>query len=147
MTKVLNNFERYLVLVLMVMMMIVVLVLTVEIGIIIGRELIKQPKLLINFKEVLEVFGFFFMILIGLELIDTIKSYMTEERMHVEIVFLVAMIAIARKVIILDLKTLGATTLLGMVAIIVSLATGYFLVEQVHREKRVEPAKSEKISR
>ena len=133
MTKVLNYFERYIVLVLMVMMMIVVLVLTVELGIIIGRELIRQPKLLLNFKEILEVFGFFFMILIGLELIDTIKSYLTEERMHVEIVFLVAMIAIARKVIILDLKTLGAMTLLGMAAIILALAAGYFFVKLAHR--------------
>lgn len=137
MTKVLSFFERYIVLVLMVMMMLVVLFLTVELGIIISRELIKQPKMLLNFKEILEVFGFFFMILIGLELIDTIKSYLTEERMHVEIVFLVAMIAIARKVIILDLKTLSAATLLGMAAIIISLATGYFLVKQVHREKKV----------
>ncbi|UCE17850.1 MAG: phosphate-starvation-inducible PsiE family protein [Gemmatimonadota bacterium] len=133
MTKVLNYFERYIVLVLMVMMMLVVLVLTVELGIIIGRELIKQPKLLLNFKEILEVFGFFFMILIGLELIDTIKSYLTEERMHVEIVFLVAMIAIARKVIILDLKTLSALTLLGMAAIILALAAGYFFVKLAHR--------------
>ena len=136
MTKVLNYFERYIVLVLMVMMMLVVLVLTVELGIIIGRELIKQPKMLLNFKEILEVFGFFFMILIGLELIDTIKSYMTEERMHVEIVFLVAMIAIARKVIILDLKTLSAATLLGMAAIILGLAGGYFLVKLAHRDRK-----------
>ena len=146
MTKVLNYFERYIVLVLMVMMMLVVLVLTVELGIIITRELIKQPKLLLNFKEILEVFGFFFMILIGLELIDTIKSYLTEERMHVEIVFLVAMIAIARKVIILDLKTLSAATLLGMATIIISLAAGYFLVKHVHKENKVKPAKSEKNS-
>ena len=94
--------------------------------------------MLLNFKDILEVFGFFFMILIGLELIDTIKSYLTEERMHVEIVFLVAMIAIARKVIILDLKTLSAATLLGMAAIILSLASGYFLVKQVHKKKKVE---------
>jgi len=147
MTKVLGSFERYIVLVLMVMMMLVVLFLTVELGIIITRELIKQPRMLLNFKEILEVFGFFFMILIGLELIDTIKSYLTEERMHVEIVFLVAMIAIARKVIILDLKTLSAATLLGMAAIIISLATGYFLVKQVHREKKSEPTKNEKTTR
>ena len=133
MTKVLSYFERYIVLVLMVMMMLVVLVLTVELGIIIGKELLKQPKMLLNFKEILEVFGFFFMILIGLELIDTIKSYLTEERMHVEIVFLVAMIAIARKVIILDLKTLSALTLLGMAAIILALAAGYFFVKLAHR--------------
>ena len=51
MTKVLGSFERYIVLVLMVMMMLVVLFLTVELGIIITRELIKQPRMLLNFKR------------------------------------------------------------------------------------------------
>jgi len=135
MSRILNAFERYIVMALMLMMMLVVLVSTVELGVILVRELLKYPKFLLNFTEILEVFGFFFMILIGLELLDTIKSYMTEERMHVEIVFLVAMIAIARKVIILELKSLNPGTLLGMAAIILALAAGYFLVKRAHSRR------------
>jgi uncharacterized membrane protein (DUF373 family) len=76
----------------------------------------------------LEVFGFFLMVLIGLELLETIKAYLDEDRVHVEVVFLVALVAVSRKVIILDYKELDPNLLYGMSALIISLGVGYFLV-------------------
>jgi uncharacterized membrane protein (DUF373 family) len=72
------------------------------------------------------------MILIGLELLHTIKTYLSEESIHVEIVFLVAMIAIARKIIVLELKDLDPLTLLGMAAVILALTAGYYLIKRAH---------------
>ena len=46
--------------------------------------------------------GGFLLVLIGIELLDTIKAYFRENTIHVEIVILLAIIAIARKVILLD---------------------------------------------
>jgi uncharacterized membrane protein (DUF373 family) len=54
----------------------------------------------------------------------------------VKVVFAVALIAIGRKVIILDLKEIPSLSLLGIAAIIISLSCGYFLV------KRTFPGKS-----
>ena len=48
------------------------------------------------------VLGGFLLVLIGVELLDTIKAYFLENAIHVEIVVLLAIIAIARKVILLD---------------------------------------------
>jgi LPXTG-motif cell wall-anchored protein len=41
---------------------------------------------------------------------------------------MVAMIAIARKVIILDIKELPSLTLMGIGVIVVSLSAGYYLL-------------------
>ena len=71
------------------------------------------------------------MILIGLELIETIKVYLSSEVIPVEIIFLVAIIAVTRKVIILDFKNLDPLTLIGMAAIIIALSIGYYAVKKV----------------
>lgn len=133
--KILHFFEvleRYIVIALICFMMLAVFVSTVELGILLYRELMSPPRMLLDIKNLLEIFGFFFMILIGLELLATIKTYLTESQMHVEIVFLVAMIAVARKVIILDWKILPPQTIYGIAAVILSLSAGYYLVKRVH---------------
>jgi len=48
------------------------------------------------------------------------------------------MIAISRKVIILDLSKYSSLTLIGIASLIVTLAVAYFLVKKVHREKRAD---------
>lgn len=58
--------------------------------------------------ELLELFGVFMIVLIGLELMDTVKTYITDKRIRVEAVLIVAMIAVARKVILRDLKDVPA---------------------------------------
>jgi uncharacterized membrane protein (DUF373 family) len=67
-------------------------------------------------------------VLIGVELLETIKAYVKENVVHVEVVFTVAMIAIARKVIILDVKELSGLTLMGIGVIIIALSAGYYLL-------------------
>jgi uncharacterized membrane protein (DUF373 family) len=121
-------FERCIVFTVLFLMMMAVLAATVELAIILAQQLLRPPLLLLNFEESLEVFGFFLMVLIGLELLETIKAYLKEDKMHVEVVFLVAMVAISRKVIILDLDELTEPKLFGIAAIIVSLSVGYFLI-------------------
>ena len=81
----------------------------------------------------IKVFGFFLMVLIGLELLETIRAYLKEDRVHAEVVFLVAIVAVSRKVIILDYKQTPTELLFGMSALIVSLGVGYFLVRRALR--------------
>ena len=51
----------------------------------------NNPALFLDIDELLTYFGLFFMILIGLELLETIKMYLKEDQIHVEVVMLVAM--------------------------------------------------------
>lgn len=108
----------------------VVALATVELGWIIVKDIFAPPLFLLDINELLEIFGLFFLVLIGIELLDTIKTYLAERTLHVEVVLVVAMIAIACKVIILDTEKLSALTLLGIGAIILALTIGYYLVKQ-----------------
>jgi len=124
----LRFFEQVIVLSLLGMMMLAVLVSTVELAVVLVQQLYRPPLMLLNIEEMLEVFGFFLMVLIGLELLETIKVYLEEDRVHAEVVFLVALVAVARKVIIFDYKEMSTELLYGMAALIVALGIGYFLV-------------------
>ena len=130
MVKFLKKFEHYVILGLLAMMVLVVFLGTLELVLVLVKEMLKPPKFLLNIEEMLTVFGFFLMILIGLELIETMKIYLSDESVHVEIIFLVAIIAITRKVIILDVKSLAPLTLLGIAAIILALAFGYYALKR-----------------
>lgn len=70
------------------------------------------------------------------QLLGTFMAYLAEHVIHVEVVFMVAMIAIARKVIILDVKELPSATLLGIASIIIALSAGYYLFRHAWGEER-----------
>ncbi|ODA45063.1 hypothetical protein THER_0141 [Thermodesulfovibrio sp. N1] len=58
------------------------------------------------------------------------KTYLSEPVNNVEVVIAVAMIAIFRKVIILDVEDLSGLSLIGIAAIILALAVGYYIIEK-----------------
>ena len=79
------------------------------------------------------VFGLFMLVIIGLELFETImRSYLAQGEQHYEVVLSVAIIAIARKVIILDPKDLQGMNMIGIAAIIFALTAGYYLMKKSH---------------
>jgi len=126
-------FEKVIVISLVVMMMVVIFLSTIELAYIIIVDIASPPFFLIEIDELLDIFGFFLLILIGVELLETIRDYLKEHLVHVYVVIEVALIAIARKVIILDLKEITSETLLGIAAIVIALALAYFLlVRQRH---------------
>jgi len=135
--KILKKFEHYLLVGLLLMMALVVLLSTVELAVIIVERMLSgKPHLfLLDISDLLDIFGFFMMILIGLELIETIKIYLVDESIHVEIICLVAIVAVTRKVIILDLYKLPPVSLLGIAAIILALTIGYYFLKKALNEK------------
>ncbi len=130
MFKIMKIFEKVIVLTLLTLMMAAVLVSTVELAVILFQEIMKPPLFLLDIGEMLEVFGFFLMVLIGLELLESIKAYLEEDRVHAEVVFLVAIVAMARKVIIMDYRDIEPEMMYGIAGVIIALASGYFLVRR-----------------
>lgn len=135
--NVLKKLEKMMILVLIFMMTIVLLLSIVELGWIIAKDIISDTAFLLEIDELLEIFGLFLLVLIGIELLDSIKTYITENVIHVEVVLVVAMIAIARKVIILDLNKYPGLTYIGVAGLILALSIAYYLVKKVHLEKKV----------
>jgi uncharacterized membrane protein (DUF373 family) len=131
MMPVIKKFQKIIILVLVVLMALVLLLSTVELAWVIIKDIITPPILILEIDELLEIFGLFMLVLIGIELLDTIaKTYMAESVDHAQIVMAVAIIAIARKVIILDVKDLSGLALVGIAAIILALSIGYFLIKK-----------------
>lgn len=135
-SAVIKRFEHTIVVALVVMMMVVVALATIELGWIVARDITTEPVLLLEVDELLEIFGFFLLILIGVELLETIKAYLRDNVVHVEIVLEVALIAIARKVVVLDLGKYDGVTILAIAALIVSLATAFLLEKRARRRKK-----------
>jgi uncharacterized membrane protein (DUF373 family) len=78
----------------------------------------------------MNLFGIFLLVLIGVELLDTIKVYFKRHVIHVEVVMLVAIIAIARKVIVMDFEKYSGLEILGISSIILALAGRYYLIKK-----------------
>ena len=133
MMPVIKKFQKIITLVLVVLMAVVLLLSTIELAWVIIKDIITPPIILLEIDELLEIFGLFMLVLIGIELLDTIaKTYMNESADHAQIVMAVAIIAIARKVIILDVKDLSGFALVGIAAIILALSIGYYLIKKKH---------------
>ena len=92
--------------------------------------------------------------LITVELLDTMKAYITDNVIHVEVVVLLAIIAIARKVILLDPSSTNGGELIGIGIIIIGLAAAYYLLrkagvvigsgaEKYFKEKQEKPPQNE----
>ena len=129
--RYLKNVEKSVIIALICMMTLVVILATLELGWIIIKDIFTEPMFLLEIDELLDIFGLFMLVLIGIELLETIiKNYLTENVIRVEVVLVVAIIAIARKVIILDVKDLSGTVLLGIAAIILSLCAGHYLIRR-----------------
>ena len=134
--RIVKYFEKIIICVLLALMMITIVISTAELSMVLWNEVRRAPFMLLNIEKMLDVFGFFLMALIGMELLESVKSYLDDDSMHVEVVFLAAMVAVARKIIILDYKDFDAKMLWGMAAIIVALSLGFYLVQNALQKKR-----------
>lgn len=115
---------------LMILMTITVVISTGDLGWLLLKDLISPPTLLLDVAELLDLFGLFMLVLIGLELLETIRIYSAEHVVHVESVMMVAIIAVARKAIILDVKELPFQTLIGISVLLSALAGAFYLFKR-----------------
>jgi uncharacterized membrane protein (DUF373 family) len=150
MIELVNKFEKGVYAVLMVLLMLVLVGSLLDLTWLLYGALIVTTPALLESRELIAVLGAFLLVLIGVELLDTIKAYFRENAIHVEIVLLLAIIAVARKVILLDPADMTGFEfgfeLMGIGVIVVGLSAGYFLIKKAgiaitpdpHVEKKSE---------
>jgi len=134
MMKYLKSFERIVIWALTIMMAFVLLLATIDLAYLIIKDVLHAPSFILDVKDLMDIFGLFLLVLIGIELLESIKTYLVEHLIRVEVVFMVALIAIARKVIILDVASFPSLTLIGIGSILLALAVGYYLIRRSHKE-------------
>ena len=134
MINFLDRFERLITIALILLMVVVVTLATLDLGWGIVQELTKPPYIFIDVEKLLDIFGLFLLVLIGIELLDTIRAYLTEHVVHEEVILVAALIAVARKVIVLDVKKTDPLVIFGIAAIILAVSAAYWIVKRMHQK-------------
>ncbi len=132
MLELFKKFEKAVVMTLAALLAATILFSTLELAVTLFKDLASPPLLMLEMHELLDIFGLFLLVLLGIELLETMKAYLRENVVHVEVVMIVAIIAIARKVIILDIKELHGMVLIGLAALLAALAFGYVHIKRTH---------------
>ena len=87
-------------------------------------------------KAIIEIFGLFLHLLIALELLENITSYIRKHIVQVELVVVTALIAVARKIIIFDTTKYESNDLIALGIATLCLAASYWLVKGMnHKDK------------
>jgi uncharacterized membrane protein (DUF373 family) len=115
---------------LIVLMTAVLILATIELGYYIFKYVLESDYAVINLNQLMELFGVFMLVLIGIELLDTIKVYLKDNIIHVEVVILVAIIAVARKVVVIKIEDIDGVQIIGLAFIVLALAVAYYLIKK-----------------
>ena len=129
-----EKFERVIINTLLILMASVVVLSTIELAWILVMDVLTPPVFLLEIHEMLEIFGLFLLVLIGIELLHSIKIYIIRREFHLETVLTVAMIAVARKIIVLEPKELPEGAILGIATLVLALALGYYVMRRSRKE-------------
>jgi uncharacterized membrane protein (DUF373 family) len=134
MESLITRVQKLTVMALAAMLVVVMLLSTIHLGVLIWQEILKPPRWLIAVQGLLEIFGYFLLVLIGVELLETLKAYVRKDVIHVRVVLEVALIAMARKVIIEEPNNVPSLTLFGIAALILALGIAFYFERQAKRE-------------
>lgn len=130
MKAIARKVEKAIIMVLIFLMFLVLITATIDLGLYLFRSIYNAEYFLMDFDALIDVFGAFLLVLIGIELLDTIKVYLRRNLVHVEVVVLVAIIALARKIVVLRIDEYSGEMLLGLAAMITALAVAYYLIRR-----------------
>jgi uncharacterized membrane protein (DUF373 family) len=120
-----RKLEHVVTLVLIGMLAIIVVLATVELGVGMVKDIAAPPVLFPGIDKLLDLFGRVLLVVIGLELVETLRAFASRGRVRVEVVLSVAVIALARKVIILEPGQASSVALFAVAALIAALALAY----------------------
>ncbi len=111
-----------------ILMVFVIVMGVVDVAWTIYQKLIAPPSYILTIADMLATFGAFMAVLIAIEIFINITVYLREDAIHIKIVMATALMAIARKVIILDLDEVGPEHLWGIAMVVLAVSIGYWLV-------------------
>ena len=126
----LHRVIRFAIRVLAVLMVAVILWGVGDVVYIIYARLLTPPFLLLDINDIFFTFGAFMAVLIAVEIFINIRLYLGTNVFPVQLVVATALMAISRKVIVLDFDTLTPMYLLGIAATTLALGITYWLLSR-----------------
>ncbi len=98
------------------------------------EKLKTPPYLLLDVGDILQTFGAFMAVLIAIEIFTNIRLYLGTNIIPVQLVIATALMAVARKVIVLDLKIVSAEHIVGLALLTIALGVSYWLVQKTAKK-------------
>lgn len=92
------------------------------------QKLATPPYFLLSIHDILATFGAFMAVLIAIEIFANITMYLKRKMIHVRLVLATAIMAAARKVIVLDFKVIEFEYVWALGAVLLGLGGCYYLV-------------------
>ncbi len=119
---------RFCVRILAVLMTLVIVWSVADVAWVLSQRVMASVVGLLSVNDILALFGAFMAALIAIEIFLNIVLYLRDDVLHVKLVLATALMAIARKVIVLDYKTLEPEYIWATAAVVLALSIGYWLV-------------------
>lgn len=128
--KFVEQFERGVYTILLLLLLVLIALAVITLAGEMALSILTPPILFLTGDELLNLLGAFLLVLIALEFFESIKVYLRENVIPYELVVVIAITAIARKIIVLDLDTAGDLHLIGLGVVVIALAGAYYLLKQ-----------------
>ena len=119
---------RFAVRILSILMTAVILWGVADVAFVLYQNLIAPPAGLLSITDILATFGAFMAVLIAIEIFVNINLYLRDDVIHVRIVMATALMAAARKVIVLDFSVISADLVWALAGVVIATSVGYWLV-------------------
>jgi len=92
------------------------------------ERLREPPVMLLTISDILSTFGAFIAVMIAIEIFENLTIYLRQNVIEVELVMATGLMAIARKVIVLDYKELSPEYVWATAGVVLAMSLGYWLV-------------------
>lgn len=126
-TRLLGSLEVLIAKILAVMMVGIIIYATGDLIVFIFRE-VFNTQYGTFYQKLFQLFGLFLNLLIALEILENITGYLKKHVIQVELVITTSLIAVARKIIILDLGKTEGMKITGLAIAILALSISYLII-------------------
>lgn len=99
-----------------------------DVGYVLYQRLLNPPVGFLQISDILATFGAFMAVLIAIEIFHNIVLYLRSDAIHIKVVLATALMAIARKVIVLDFNETSPMYVFGIAAVVLALGIVYWMV-------------------
>lgn len=130
MLRVLHITIRFAIRILAFLMVLVIYWSIADVVYVLYMKLSTPPYFLLDVEDILQTFGAFMVVLIAVEIFINIRLYLGSNIIPVELVVATALMAVARKIIVLDLKLVSAEQIGALALVTISLGVTYFLLKK-----------------
>lgn len=121
------------------LMILVIVFGVVDVAWTIYQRFMAEPRYILTMSDILVTFGAFMVVLIAIEIFENIILYLRDDVIHVKIVLATALMAIARKVIVLDYEQLQPMDIFATGLVLIATGITYYFVHKLPVKNQMEP--------